>query len=540
MSQSSRVDHALRSSGRASVGPVDPVFSASRSSERTIGPRETPNDGLGFTKQPLWGLLLVSSAAVLAFWPVWGDLFTWAKSDAPLGFAVVIVPVAVLLAWRRYADVLAVSRQREPFLDGCVASLALGGAILLLTRAPDWFGVWYWAERDDLLAVPLVFVALIAIVWGFDAVVAWVMPIVVLGLLWPGVWLEVSGVVGPVLAQLTADATVKVLSWLGFGTSQMPSGAVLIVGTGARAFSLSISTACSGLSGVLGVLAVGGPIVFDGPGRFWTRILLIGGALTAALVSNIVRIVAIAAVIRSTGLTVASTVAHPLLGIVFFLLIIGVLAVATPGVGRVVHERQRILIWGKASVRIVLIVVAIALLVAALEWRLRREFPQSGARITPLPVTLLAPIGSAPGWQTQRFAQLTWAEPLFGAGSQVSLFRISQPGQPDVWAQVVLTSDAGALAAHSVLDCDLLHGNTILSSERRDVAPGVPADAIVGRDQFGHEFAELIWSQPIRVDERSLVRRVELIYYGRQTELSNWSSSAPLVKIASKLSTSSP
>lgn len=511
-----------------------------RSAERPTDPGERASARQGPTKQPIWGLLLVGTATILAFWPICGDLFAWARTDAPLGFAVVVVPVAGLLAWRRYDEVLRVSQQREPFLDGCLASLALGAAILILTRAPDWFGVWYWAERDDLLAAPLVLVALIAIVWGFDAVLTLGAPVAVFALLWPGIWLGVSGAVGPSLARLTAVATVHAMSWLGFGTMSLTAGSVLIFGTGAGAFSLSISTACSGLSGVLGVLAVGTPIVFDGPGRVRTRILLLAGAAAMALIGNVARVIAIAAVIRSTGFTFASTVAHPLLGIVFFLLIVGGLTVATPRVGNAVRKRRPSLTWGRAPGRTVLLVAAIAFLVAGLEWRLRQSFPEAGARIAPVSVTTLAPIGRAQGWQFQRFTRLTWAEPLFGQGSQVSLFRISQSGQPDVWAQVVLTTDAGALAAHSVVDCDLFHGNKILGSQRRDVAPGLPADAVVARDPFGHEFAELTWIQPVRIEERSLVRRIELIRYGNSAETSGWSSFPLLVKIANQISTTQP
>lgn len=489
-------------------------------------------------------IALFTISVGLAFWPLGSDLFAWARSDSPLGFVLLVPPVSIYLAWQvvHRATFPGRGTSREPFLDGTLAGCALVGAGLLLVVAPHAWGPWFWFDRDDLLAVPLVLFANVVILWGTDAALSLWSAWIYLFLLWPAPWILLYGLIAPTLAAVTSAIGIFVLNLASPGIAQLNQANVITIGSGATAFPLAISTACSGVSGVLGILAIGAPLVLTGKRPWRHRTWIILGAIAASFVGNSLRIVIIAWAVDLGFRTIAASIIHPVLGLgLFVLIVVGIWLLALPArSGSISSLRVGLRPSQKDSsdsttrtTWLIALVLLVGVTVAVLEATVRQQLPTNDSRLRPLPIPAESLLRSPLGWKVQRYARLTWAEPFFGPGSHVELYRLSTSRRSDVWAQVVVTSDGGALSSHGVMACDLFHGDNVISARQVSIQPGITANDLLVRDSFGHDFEEVSWDQPVQDGTQTSVRRVALIDYPGSSTSND--DAASLVTLASDL-----
>ena len=247
--------------------------------------------------------LVVGALVVLLYAPAlrWLALTWWLDPYYSHGW--LIPPVSAVLAWRRRA----VWRERQPANAGLLL-LASGVALYIL----GWLLSAQFVVAFSLLPV------LGGLAWTFlgtHAVRALAFPIAFLAFAVPLPWVEAWTVP---LESLTAG-------WAA-GLVQLAGVPVTVVGGQVHlpACDLVVGAACSGMRSLIALLALGTLLAYLLQG-WWGHRLAVGlAALPLALAGNVLRVATILAVAHVAGAG-AATLAHDLIGPVFFFAALGLL-----------------------------------------------------------------------------------------------------------------------------------------------------------------------------------------------------------------------
>lgn len=461
-----------------------------------------------------------------------GDL----RYGAALGeLALVPVSAAVLAlvaAWRHPW----IAALRPGRADWAVGGLTAGLAAGLLTAGPVLAGNLYYALRPDLLAVPLVAVTAVCLLLGVRALVAQLLPLLLLALTWPVPLRAVLEPTSEVLTALTSGALRLVLQVLPLAVPVPGSGDLrLTVPSVAGSFDVVVASACSGATGTAGTLLVGLAAQYVLHGSARSRVLWLTTAVTAAWVLNLVRVLLLLAVGGLLGERVALDLVHPVAGLVLLDVSFAALLVAAPRFGLRLSlaspvpadtpltdpappaERMRrpaLLRRGAALTAVVLVLGVLDTVVPG----------TAGAYDGGLPAARASDGLTAPrGFTVTSSQEQAWSQVYYGAGSSWTRARLhptSSGPALSLWVDTVVTDEWAALRAHPLLDCYRFHGFDVVRVERTVLARGVLADEVVHRRPDGATWHVLSWQWPVR-DTAGRLRheRVVLLASSERTDL---------------------
>lgn len=473
-------------------------------------------------------VLTVVALVALAFHYSLGSLLADWRYDSPLAdlalVPVVFVGLAVVAVHRHpYVGTVRLGR-----LDLVVAELCALLVVAALALAPLGMANYYWAIRPDLLAMPLMVVAGVALLLGTRSVIALLFPLGFLLLAWP---LPLQTLLDRVQAPLTAatgGAVGTALSVLPLGGRVVPgSGDVQVLVGGAHGFTLSVASACSGLTGAVGLLVVGGAGLFLLAGPLRRKLLWLGAGMLAALVLNVLRILGIVALGAAAGEHVAMDLLHPVAGLVLLDALLVAMVRALPAFGLALRPlRERVvsdvpLTAPQAGPRhdprrtrrtagFAVVAVAVALLDSGLSSSASAF--DNGGRPAAVAFAQREEVGS--GASIVAVSQNDWARTYFGPDSQWRRY-VLQPQRRDgytVWLDAIDTSDLAALRAHPVAGCYRFHGFATPVRKRVVLAAGVVAQRFVYTRPDGAQWHTLSWQWPVTTaDGRVRQERVVLL-----------------------------
>jgi exosortase/archaeosortase family protein len=261
------------------------------------------------------GLVLV--AVLIAAWPsLWSLAQQWRFQSALAELAIVPVLFAALLvlAARRHEYIAAARWGRADWWVAGVAAIAIP-AILWAARigAENFFPTL----RLDLLLLPLVAVAAIALTFGTRSLLAFAPAVLVLVLAWPLPFQAVLEQVSRVLTTATGAAVGAMVDVVPIAERLPSDGDLLLrVPTSDGGFEVVVSSACAGAGGMAAFLVVGIASFAWLAGKVSRRILWLALGLTVVFIANALRIVAILATGRLLGEPAAIGLVHPLAGLV--------------------------------------------------------------------------------------------------------------------------------------------------------------------------------------------------------------------------------
>jgi len=222
----------------------------------------------------------------------------WSLPDSYYSHGPLLPFVAAVVLWLRRArwrGVPAVPDGRAWWLLALALILHLAGAALMV---------------DSLSAASLV-LALPAAVWlafGAARTVA-ILPVVLLVVFAVPLPMFVSGRLAFELKEVAVGSALTVCGWIGVEVSRV--GANLFVPP--QAEPLVVADACSGLRSLIALVTIGYCVAFFlGSQRGARRWVILAAAVPIACVTNVLRIVAICVVARSSGVAYATGVAHDL------------------------------------------------------------------------------------------------------------------------------------------------------------------------------------------------------------------------------------
>ena len=179
-------------------------------------------------------------------------------------------------------------------------------------------GSYLWVLRFDALALPLIATGVVVLLLGVRALVVFWAPLLFLALAWPlptAAAVELTS--GPV-TRLTSTLVELSLAPLPWAPETVREGSDLLLHIdGIRgAVDVAVTSACSGLSGLLGFFLVGMAVLYLFDGRLRSRVAWLVAGLALVLLLNAVRILGLVGVASLFGAHLALDVLHPVVGMV--------------------------------------------------------------------------------------------------------------------------------------------------------------------------------------------------------------------------------
>lgn len=474
-----------------------------------------------FSSLPGGAVILVACLALLlGFHYSLRQTLVYLRSDNPVGYVPFVPVVAAIFFWRLALRLPRdMVRGRELLLDTLVA-LPFGlVALYLLAILPSQLSWGYWLDRYDLLALPLAFVAVVVLLWG--ARTAWALrPALAFSfLIWPQTWtLIYSHLAGP-LAAVSATVVDLVLSPLPIGVHALASEPqTFSAGSGAHQVLIGVGQTCSGTGVITAVLLLCLPALRLCGGSDARKAGWLATGICLALLSNILRLIVLL-VVATVSPAFALGVLHPVLGVVFFAALVVAMLVLLPRLGLrwppalPQEERAGWSLRPPLPVKPLLAVLGMAALLFAV---LDRGLTDYNWLASPSALPVLASADpkqgalDVPGWSVATQDPLDWRQ-IFGNDSAANIYAYSRPDGVTVYAQDILTPDAGSLSAYSIENCDLFHWRTITGMRRIDLGHGMTGMLLdsKSRDATATE-SVLYWTQVVQIDGRQFYNRVAL------------------------------
>jgi exosortase len=459
-------------------------------------------------------LALVVGATALAYRFSLSTMLDGWTYQSPQGDLALVPPIAVALlvaASLRHRHVGAVRLGRIDVALAVLFSLVAAAGLIV---APVATSSYYWTLRPDMLTLPLVAAAGIALFFGARALFGFIFPLLFLFLAWP---LPYSVLLENALSRVTA-ATVASVALVNrvTGVAQSEGDGLFRLHHAGQSFDVSVASACSGIDSLIGFAIVGIAALYVVTGPIHRRALWLLAGLVAVWAGNVVRITSILVVARAFGQQAALEWLHPVLGLV----VINIVAVSlwlalprfglrarslfTPAVsdtpiGRMVPEAERATpraILGRGAV---FALVALGLGVADGQLSgIAAAFANGGL---PAVVSFDSRPIAGPQWRVHPVRTITWAKTYFGPSSTWQRFHLTpaSPGRQALtaWVDAIDTPDLAALAAHPVIRCYDFHNEDVLVNRSVVLDHGVVGHDYVYRANGGGVWHALTWEWPV-------------------------------------------
>ena len=399
--------------------------------------------GRAITSVP-FRLMLVVAATVIAFrfsLSTMLDGFTYQSTQGDLALVPPIAAALLVLAALRHRHVGAVKLGRRSTSPWPAFFIMI--AALALIVAPVTTSSYYWTLRPDMLTLPLVAAAGVALFFGARALFAFIFPLCFLLLAWP---LPYSVLLENALNRLTAATVASVEAVNGIvGIAQSQGDGLFQIERNGHAFSVSVASACSGVESLIGFLIIGIAALYLVTGSIARRGLWLFCGLVAVWIANVLRILTILLVARTFGQHAAFDWLHPVLGLV----VINLVAIAlwclrgrfglghrspfTPAVsdtplGRMVPvaDRATPLAIGRRALLFGLIAAGLGVADGQLSG-IAAAFANDGL---PAVASFDSHPSAGTAWKVHDVRDITWAKTYFGSASTWRRFHLT-PAQAD-------------------------------------------------------------------------------------------------------------
>jgi exosortase/archaeosortase family protein len=468
-------------------------------------------------------------------------LWQLAGLNTPLAYCSLVPLIALALAAVHSHPARPEPSIHDRQADYIVGLPLMGAALFVNWFLPSKLSIMFWVWRIDLLTLPFFVAGAIAVIFGVRVLWRQKLAVGFLILAWPYPY---TTVLLGVLNQFTnatlfgMDHIVKVLH---VATPIGGSGnAVFAVVHNGHRFTLSVVSACSGVSSVVGFFLVGAAFaaVIRGP---WVRkvLWLIGGMLLLWII-NLGRITLIFWTGQHFGEHVAIDVLHPFIGLLTFSIGVGImiLCINPMGLSIGITEGRRaasakttgngespIPRPSSLAVPRVFLAVAVVLILGLLvgfsnaglqSYNLVADVSGSTKLISFIdgPVT---PIG----WISRYQTTFRWAVPLFGENSTWNRYYLDPRtggdlhAQTDVVADVIDSPDLQSFSAFGIEQCYQFHGYTLSNLADVNLGGGITGQSLAYDSQQYGTWSIVYWIVPVKSGLSTYYERVVLYVQDR-------------------------
>ena len=472
-------------------------------------------------------LLLACPLTLRAAWADW-------KYQSPVAELALVPVMAAAMA-------LAASL-RHPFLrtlrmgraDLWLGSILLAVVAVLESWALVQPGSYLWVLRFDSLALPLVATAAVVLLLGVRSLVVLWAPLAYLTLSWPlptAAAVELAS--GPV-TRLTSSLVQFALGVLPMTPDSVRQDTDLLIHVqGLHGdVDVAVTSACSGLGGMLGFLVVGIAVLYLFDGRVRDRAAWLGAGLALVLLLNVARILGLVGVTTLLGPRFALDVLHPVAGIILLNLVLAAMLMVAGRFGLVRRPLRPVLSDNPLHVagaqqprrtRLILLRIAALVVVTAQLGMLNLQMAQAAPTYRNADLASIRSLSSqlddssALGYTTRTVTEQRWARQYFGSDSRWNRFVLESSNRdvPTVWADVLDTRSLASLRTHSAMSCYRFHQQDVRSRRTVELSNGVLVEAFVV-EMSGGTWHVVTWQRPIDRSGRVDHERVTLMASSRE------------------------
>ncbi len=464
-------------------------------------------------------------------------LLQLADLNTPLAY-VSLVPVISLML----AVVYSQPRRPEPAIHDRQTDYIIGiplmvVALLINRLLPAKWSAMFWVWRMDLFTLPFFVAGAVAVIFGVRVLWRQKWAVVFLFLAWTWPW---STVLLGVLNAFTT-ATLYAMDWIVNVTHLAVlegslSNGVFSVPHDGSAFSLSVVSACSGVSSVVGFLLVGTAFLFTVRGPLVRKVLWLVGGMILLWTINLGRITLIFWAGQKYGEHFAIGVLHPFIGLVTFSLGVAIMILCIKPLGLRLDvgpgwtapaptvETATRAPGGKpgnvtAVPKVYLaisVVLAFGILLGFSDVGLQSyNLVANVAGETKLVSYIDGPVTPV-GWTSRFEATYDWAEPLFGDGSIWDRYLLSPGTGGDLHARTSLVADVidtpnlASFSAYGVEQCYEFHGYSLANVAQVALGGGITGQTLAFTSQQYGSWSIVYWILPVERGTTTVYERVVL------------------------------
>ena len=482
-------------------------------------------------------MLALIGLVVIAYSYSLTTLWQLADLNTPLAY-VSLVPIISLIL----AAVNSHPKRPEPSIhdrqtDYIIGVPLMATALCVNLFLPNKLSAMFWVWRIDLLTLPFFVAGAVAVIFGVR--VLWRQKVAVAFLLLAWTYPYTSVLLGVLNAFTTATlaAMSKILTVVHVAT---PDGgannAIFTVVHDGRSFNLSVISACSGVSSVVGFLLVGAAFASIIRGPLIRKILWLLGGMVLLWVLNLGRLVLVFWAGQRYGEHFAIGVLHPYIGLVLFALGVTAMILCARPLGlRIGMENRTAQADGSPSAGLttdgqksrrnvpvpkvylaVSLVLVFAILVGVSNVGLQTYNLVADVSGAPKVISFIDDPVTPMGWTSRYEATFSWAAPLFGENSIWNRYELypsiggNLHARTDVVADVIDTPDLESFAAFGVEQCYQFHGYSLSNVTQVSLAGGIVGQALSYKSQQYGSWSIIYWILPVKRDGSTVYERVVL------------------------------
>jgi exosortase/archaeosortase family protein len=465
-------------------------------------------------------------------------LLQLADLNTPLAYVSLVPLISLILAAVHSQPARPEPSIHDRQTDYIIGIPLMGAALLINFLLPSKLSAMFWVWRIDLLTLPFFVAGAVAVIFGVRVLWRQKLAVGFLFLAWPYPYTTVLLGVLDFFTSATLYGMAKVvrLTHIAKLDGSLNAGVFTVVHNG-HPFNLSVVSACSGVSSVVGFLLVGTAFAVTVRGPWIRKILWLAGGMVLLWTINLGRITLIFWTGQHFGEHFAIAVLHPFIGLVTFSvgIVVMVLFIKPMGLrlyageGRTRAQRSLgplessatvIKPRGPLAVPKVYLAVSIVLVLSILvgfsnvglqSYNLVANVAGESKLVSYVdgPVT---PIG----WTSRYETTYTWAEPLFGEGSVWDRYILSPASGGDLHANTEVVADVidspqlETFSAYGVEQCYQFHGYTLANVSQVALGGGITGQALAYTSQQYGSWSIVYWIVPVERGTTTVYERVVL------------------------------
>lgn len=460
-----------------------------------------------------------------------------ADLNSPLAYVSLVPLIALILAAvnrNPSTPEPAIHDRQTDYIIGVPLMLgALGVNVFLPTKLSAMFWVW----RIDLLTLPFFVAGAVAVIFGVR--VLWRQKIAVAFLLLAWTYPYTSVLLGLLNAFTTATlfGLTQILRIVHVAT---PTGGVgntlFLVNHNGHRFELSVISACSGVSSVVGFFLVGTAFAAVIRGPLIRKLIWLVGGMILLWGLNLFRLVLVFWAGQRFGEHFAIDVLHPYIGLFLFSVGVAIMILCINPMGLRLKSdrppnagearsvtaseshgpaRRHNLPVPRVYLAVTLVLV-IAILLGASNVGLQTYNLVADVSGAPKVISFINDPVTPVGWTSRYEATFQWATPLFGEQSTWNRYEL-YPGiggnlqaHTDVIADVIDTPDLQSFAAFGVEQCYQFHGYTLNNVTQVSLPGGITGQALAYNSQQYGSWTIVYWILPVKRGANDVYERVVL------------------------------
>jgi len=412
------------------------------------------------------------------------------------------------------------------------------GALCTNLFLPTKLSAMFWVWRIDLLTMPFFVAGAVAVIFGVRVLWRQKVAVAFLLLAWPYPYTSVLLGVLNGFTSATLYAITEILRVVHVAT---PLGGlnntIFTVVHDGRPFNLSVISACSGVSSVVGFLLVGSAFAAIIRGPLVRKVVWLVAGMLLLWALNLGRLTLVFWAGQHFGEHFAIDVLHPYIGLVLFTLGVAVMILCIRPMGLRIGNHDGRPIAGeprsaapaqdlgqrdKRNLAVPKVYLAVSLVLVL---GIITGFSNVGLQT----YNLVADVSGAPkvvsfinlpvtpvGWTARYQTTFKWAAPLFGEQSVWNRYEL-YPGvggdlraRTEIVADVIDTPDLQTFAAFGVEQCYQFHGYSLANVTQMPLTGGITGQSLAYTSQQFGSWTIVYWILPVKRGASTVYERVVL------------------------------